>query len=140
MYTHHRTQTSLGQDHPIETFIAIRITLNQEASANNYPRHTNNVKKKTLSNGVKSTNGTKDIKSTRSPISPRDPLALENKSTPDSPAAVAGAKVRAGLKEGTVRFMLDPERAREEKNIVAEYFKIEEEEYEVEVETPKRRE
>ena len=35
--------------------------------------------------------------------------------------------------------MLDPERARDEKKIVAEYFKVEEEEYEVEVEREKRR-
>ena len=39
-----------------------------------------------------------------------------------------------------MRFMLDPERARDERKIVAEYFRVEEEEYEVEVEVePERR-
>ncbi|MCJ1249709.1 RNA polymerase II C-terminal domain kinase beta subunit [Trapelia coarctata] len=140
LYTHHRSHTTVGQDHSIETFIAIRITLNQEASANKYPRHTKFAKKKTLTNGVKTTNGTKDIKSsTRSPISPRDPFASENKSTPASPVTAGGTKTRAGLKEGTVRFMLDPERARDEKKLVEEYFKVDVEEYEVEVEQEKRR-
>jgi CTD kinase subunit beta len=35
--------------------------------------------------------------------------------------------------------MLDPERARDEKNLVAEYFKVEEEEYEVEVERERKK-
>ena len=51
-----------------------------------------------------------------------------------SPRAVAGSKGRAGVKDGTVRFMLDPERARDEKSVVSEYFHVEEEEYVVEVE------
>ncbi|MCJ1295913.1 RNA polymerase II C-terminal domain kinase beta subunit [Xylographa carneopallida] len=140
LYTHHRTITTVGQEYPIETFIAIRITLNQEASANDYPRYTNSVKKRSLANGTKTANGTKDTRSAKSPLSPQDTLASDGKSSVTlSPEAAAGAKVRAGLKEGTVRFMLDPERARDEKNIVAEYFRVEEEEYEVEVERELRR-
>ncbi|MCJ1418265.1 hypothetical protein MMC32_004612 [Xylographa parallela] len=140
LYTHHRTQTTVGQEYPIETFIAIRITLNQEAAANDYPRYTNSVKKRSLTNGTKTANGTKDTRSAKSPLSPQDTLVSDGKSSVTlSLEAAAGARVRAGLKEGTVRFMLDPERARDEKMIVAEYFKIEEEEYEVEVEREKRR-
>ncbi|MCJ1319100.1 RNA polymerase II C-terminal domain kinase beta subunit [Xylographa vitiligo] len=140
LYTHHRTLTTVGQEYPIETFIAIRITLNQEASTNEYPRYTNSVKKRSFTNGTKPANGTKDTRSAKSPLSPQDTLVSDGKSSVTlSPEAAAGAKVRAGLKEGTVRFMLDPERARDEKKIVAEYFKVEEEEYEVEVEREKRR-
>lgn len=56
------------------------------------------------------------------------------------PTSAAGARGRAGERgrDGTVRFMLDAERARDEKNLVAEYFKVEEEEYEVEVEREPR--
>ena len=44
------------------------------------------------------------------------------------------------MKDGiTIRFMLDAERARDEKAAVAEYFKMEEEEYEVEIERERRR-
>ena len=49
-----------------------------------------------------------------------------------SPQSVNGAS-KPGLKEGTVRFMLDPQRARDEKDAVKEFFRVEEEEVEVEV-------
>ena len=124
----------------METFIAIRITLNQEASANNYPRYTNSAKKRNVTNGIKPPSTSKHIKSSISPISPRDPIAKDSRVSPAmSPAAVAGQRGRAGLKDGTIRFMLDPERARDEKRVVSEYFRIEEEEYEVEVERERRR-
>lgn len=57
------------------------------------------------------------------------------------PASTTGARSRVGERgrDGTVRFMLDGERARDEKNLVAEYFKVEEEEYEVEVERERER-
>ena len=49
---------------------------------------------------------------------------------------------KPGLKDGTVRFMLDPQRAKEEKGTVSEFFNLEEEEFEVEVpvERPAERE
>lgn len=45
---------------------------------------------------------------------------------------------KPGVREGTIRFMLDPERARNEKMAVAEFFSVEEEEYEEEVERRRR--
>jgi CTD kinase subunit beta len=45
---------------------------------------------------------------------------------------------KPGVREGTIRFMLDPERARNEKVAVAEFFSVEEEEYEEEVERRRR--
>lgn len=45
-----------------------------------------------------------------------------------------GGLRQPGLREGTVRFMLDPERARDEKQAVADFFRPEEEEVEIEVE------
>lgn len=45
---------------------------------------------------------------------------------------------KPGVREGTIRFMLDPERARKEKVAVAEFFSVEEEEYEEEVERGRR--
>ncbi|MCJ1483634.1 RNA polymerase II C-terminal domain kinase beta subunit [Schaereria dolodes] len=143
LYTHHRAFTVVGQEHAIQTFIDIRITLNQEALANKYLRHTNSsTKKKSVANGNKAINGTKDVKpATKSPTSPRDSTAPKGSRSPPSSVQVTatGAKIKSGLKDGTVRFMLDPERARDEKGTVAMYFKIEEEEYEVEVERERRR-
>lgn len=49
------------------------------------------------------------------------------------PATNGASLSKPGLKDGTVRFMLDPQRAKEEKEIVSEFFNLEEEEYEIEV-------
>lgn len=141
LYTHHRTTTIIGQDHALETFIAVRIALNQEASTNNYPRHTQSPKKMTLANGSKTpTNGTKTPKDSKDLRSPRDDPRDARSPPLLAPATPSGSTPRkAGVKEGTVRFMLDPERARDEQDAVSQYFKVEEEEYEVEVEVEKDR-
>ena len=147
LYTHHRASTIVAQEHAIETFLAIRIALNQEATADNYPRYAQGHNKRTsISNGIKALNDSKDNKDLRSPSDardlrsprddPKDPKAPII-STPTTPSGTAPK--RAGVIAGTVRFMLDPERARDEQNTVAEYNKIEEEEYEVEVEVERDR-
>lgn len=136
LYTHHRASTIVGQDHALETFISIRIALNQEASANKYPRHFQSHKKRSITNGAKAANGIMDSKA-KKPVTPTTSPRDESLRDITSPTANGGSK--PGLKEGTVRFMLNPQRARDEKNAVAEFFKVEEEEYEVEVEVERER-
>ena len=136
MYTHHRASTIVGQDHALEAFISIRIALNQEASANKYPRHFQSHRKNFTTNGTRAANGINDSK-VKKPITPITSPRHESLKDITSPTANGGSK--PGLKEGTVRFMLNPQRARDEKNTVAEFFKVEEEEYEVEVERERRR-
>lgn len=136
LYTHHRASTIVGQDHALETFISIRITLNQEASANQYPRHFQIHKKKTITNGAKAANGLIDS-TAKKPVTPTTSPRDESLRDITSPTANGGSK--PGLKEGTVRFMLNSQRARDEKNAVAAFFNVEEEEYEVEVERDRRR-
>lgn len=135
LYTHHRTSTVVGQKYSLETFIAIRITLNQEASAENFTRYTMGKKKKNEDeNETTATNGIQypRAKNDDTPMtSPQDDLAK------DITSPTTGAS-KLGSKEGTVRFMLNPQRAKDEKDTVAEYFKFEEEEYEVEVERRRR--
>ncbi|KAL8946911.1 MAG: hypothetical protein Q9222_006756 [Ikaeria aurantiellina] len=142
LYTHHRAFTIVGQDHALEKFISIRIALNQEASTKDIPRFTQSNHKKALTNGT-TTNGVKDRKSPKGLTSPRDVMSPKDVKSPQSIGltSVAGTPVQGkpGLKEGTIRFMLDPERARDEKHTVAEFFKVDEEEYEVEVENDRRR-
>jgi len=142
LYTHHRASTSVGPDFPLDLFLSIRIPLNQE----NLPRYTAWKKSKekpppsaptaaaaaVQTNGVvKATNGTK-ASPKDSPMSPPANMA---------PTSVNGTRGRIGERgrDGTVRFMLDPERERDEKSVVSEYFRIDEEEYEVEEEQPPRR-
>jgi CTD kinase subunit beta len=129
LYTHHRGLTSVGPLYTLEAFIDIRIGLNQEASAAGIPRYALYVSDGSTSaqygtNGLKPRNG----------IDPTSPL------TPATPGTVSPGNAQAptsaiGIRgqNGTVRFMLDASRARDERNEVDKFHKIEEEEYEVEV-------
>jgi CTD kinase subunit beta len=125
LYTNHRTSTIIGQRHALETFIDIRITMNQEASRKDLPRFTRPLPRSF--NGTRTTNGAKGGPSTDT--KPMDPA------TPNGTTGRASERGR----DGTVRFMLSHDRAEREKKIVAAFFEDEEEEYEVEVERPARR-
>lgn len=142
LYTHHRASTIVGQDHALEKFISTRIALNQEASAVESPRFAESNSMKALTNGATS-NGVKEKKDPKGLTSPRDVVSPKDIKSPQplGLTSVTGTPVpgKPGLKEGTVRFMLDPERAIDEKHVVAEFFKMDEEEYEVEVENDRRR-
>jgi CTD kinase subunit beta len=142
LYTHYKSSTVVGPDHALEHFISIRITLNQEASANNYPRYTQGPRKQ-ATNGTKATNGSAKSKGTKDSRSLSSPLDDQTKDlrVASSTGSVNGltSHGKHGVKDGTVRFMLDPGRARDEKQAVAEFFKVEEEEYEVEVEVERER-
>ena len=115
--------------------------LNQEATSQKYPRFTEGPVKKPEANDVKATNGTSEKKDAKSPA--EDPIKSLRSPQEVVPTNGTGAGTptqgKPGLRDGTVRFMLDPERARDEKHAVAEFFKIEMEEYEVEIERERRR-
>ncbi|KAF2194278.1 cyclin-like protein [Zopfia rhizophila CBS 207.26] len=124
LYTHHRASTSIGPLHPLETFISIRITLNQEASTASLPRFTESQSSPKPSPSVHA-NGLKPLQPT-SPVTPMTPGTTSPGQGPTSAIGVRG-------QNGTVRFMLDASRARKEKADVEKFHKVEEEEYEVEV-------
>lgn len=130
LYTHYRNNTTVGPDFPVEVFLEVRIPLNQEMDAKHLPRFTewkDRHKKPSITNGAaakasssSSTNGT-----TTKP-SPKE--SLHPVVSPSTPAIVAnGASTRGRIgergRDGTVRFMLNPEREQEERATVAEYFK-----------------
>jgi CTD kinase subunit beta len=129
LYTHHRSSTAVGPFYTLETFIDIRIRLNQEASAANIPRYALYASE-AVSGALPPTNGVKP----RNGIAPTSPL------TPATPGTVSPGNTQPltsaiGIRgqNGTVRFMLDAARARDERNEVDKFHKVEEEEYEVEV-------
>ncbi|KAJ4364521.1 RNA polymerase II C-terminal domain kinase beta subunit [Neocucurbitaria cava] len=129
LYTHHRASTSVGPLYTLEHFINIRIGLNQEASAANVPRYTVYASEatseaQTSSNNVKPQN----IIDPTSPLTPATPGTISPR-TDQPPKSAIGQRGQ----DGTVRFMLDAARARDERTEVEKYHKIEEEEYEVEV-------
>jgi CTD kinase subunit beta len=119
-----RWSTIVGGQFSIDNYIAIRITLNKEATALNLPRYTETIDApKSILNGA--ANGA-------SKHSPASPPAM-------GPTSATGARSRVGErgKDGTVRFMLSAERARGEKEAVAKYFAADEyETYEEEVDVP----
>ena len=95
---------------------------------------------KATANGTKDTNGAADHKEKKSVTPPRDdPIKSIRSPQEVVPSNGTPTHGKPGLRDGTVRFMLDPERARDEKHAVEEFFKTEEEEYEVEVERERRR-
>jgi CTD kinase subunit beta len=129
LYTHHRSSTAVGPSYTLETFINIRIGLNQEAASANIPRYALYASE-AISDAPTGTNGFKF----RNGIDPTSPL------TPATPTTVSPGNAQAptsaiGVRgqDGTVRFMLDAARARDERNEVDKYHKLEEEEYEVEM-------
>lgn len=113
LYTHHRQHTTVGPEFTLETYIQTRIGLNSESNAASLPRFT---AFKAVKNGMPT------------PTSPADARL---------PGGQGGTGTRG--QAGTVRFMLNPARAREEKDEVEKYFKVEEEEYEEEVVVEDRR-
>lgn len=126
LYTHQRSSTKVGPRFPADRFLTVRIPLNKEAEAQNIPRHTNWVdrRKETKTNGFKGG---------------KDPLMPNKDGTgpgihPLTPVSANGERPNPGERgrDGPVRFMLDPECAESERSQVAEYFKVEMEEYEVE--------
>ncbi|KAL1623572.1 RNA polymerase II C-terminal domain kinase beta subunit [Neofusicoccum ribis] len=144
LYTHHRASSLIGPNYPLDTYINVRIALNQESKDAALPRYTQSAPPpsppapvapqppKGPANGLPpkpgttatTTNGTAAAAAQQQQQKQPPPIAL--------PISAVGTR---GL-GGTVRFMLDAARARDEKKTVATYFDDEEEEYEVEVEVP----
>jgi len=142
LYINDRASTVVGPDFPVEAFLAIRIPLNKEAEDNQLPRFTNwknskhanlnNQKQANMPNG-KQHGGNKQqhphgpnkakAKDAAAAAAAAD-LPLANPLTPISANGERlGSSDRA--RDGTVRFMLDPERADAEKRAVSSYFKDE---------------
>lgn len=140
LYTHFQKSTKIGQEHPIETFIKLRISLNQEMVDSGLSRYTE-YPGEGMKNGFKS-----NIKTPNTPITPASPAdtRLNNKDVYSpatlSPRSAGSGRLGMGARgqDGTVRFMQDTSKAKEEMAVVDEYFKEEYEEYEVEVEEPIR--
>lgn len=125
LYTHHRSSTSVGPHFPADRFLTVRIPLNKEAEEQRLPRYTHSTeegKSPTVSRKGPTTNGSANNEKDTSGYHPL------------IPATAHGERPKAGEKgrDAAVRFIVDSEYAAAEKARVAEYFKVEMEEYEVE--------
>jgi len=139
LYTHHRTSTAVGPDFPVDTFLTVRIPLNVESEEKKISRYTEWVDDPDGSgsgggrggvnngNGVRATNGSHNrSRSSSKNVSPKD---VTSPSTNASSVSTAPTSVPGGAgalrqrmgergREGTVRFILNPGREREERSIV----------------------
>ena len=135
LYTHHRSATSTGPLYPLETFINIRITLNNEASRLALPRFTPYASEKLPSTNTTTSPATP---AAVNGLKPRNGVESTTPNTPNTPGTVSPAQADASApgvrgQGGTVRFMLDAARARDERAQVERFHRVEEEEFEVEV-------
>lgn len=114
----------MGPRFPADRFLTVRIPLNQEASEQRIGRHANwHDKTGQHKHAARPTNGI-TAKPFDGPQRPHHPL---------SPIAANRDRYRSDrARDAAVRFMIDPDIAGSEKRQVAEYFKVEMEEYEVE--------
>jgi CTD kinase subunit beta len=137
LYINDRSSTVVGPDFPVEAFLAIRIPLNKEAEDNKLPRFTDwrnskhanlDQKQANMPNG-KQHGGNKQ----QHPHGPNKGKAKDAAAAdfplanPLTPISANGERLGSSdrARDGTVRFMLDPERADAEKRAVSSYFKDE---------------
>lgn len=142
LYTHFQKSSIVGPSYDIDKFIQLKIQLNQGMSDGRSQGRYTEEHEPPKTNGVKS-----HIITPKTPITPASPSdARINSKDGVSPATLSprSGSSRRGIgargQDGTVRFVLDAEKAKQEKEAVNEYFKVEYEDYEVEVEETIRHE
>lgn len=140
VYTEYLSATIVDRDPDLNTFLGIRIDLNSEASANQYPRYAQSIMEKAFSNDKKNlaTYGTRDH--CESGLNPVVNLRKDASDKIQYQQSSASAKNLMRFNTGTVRYMMDPQRAKNKKRAMENIFGfVEEDESEVEVKRPSKR-
>ncbi|KAK5138462.1 hypothetical protein LTR08_000048 [Meristemomyces frigidus] len=125
LYTQHTTASIVGTHYSLDEFLRVRLALNKECSADNIPRY------QTRPDRPAATAGTLQVANGHpTPVSPPEAGAqsLPQPTTTGLPALPEGG--------GTLRFILNPQLAADEKAEVQKFFTEEWEEYEEEIEVP----
>lgn len=122
LYIQHTTTTTLGTRYTLDEFLRLRLALKKECDSHNFAR--NCVAPVQLPQTTKVQNGHP------TPVSPP-----QTDATQPLPAPVILEHAPPVL-GGTLRFMLNPKLAHDEREIVDSHFKEEWEEYEEEIEVP----
>ncbi|KAK6585239.1 hypothetical protein PZA11_001966 [Diplocarpon coronariae] len=138
LYTHFQKSSIVGPEHNREKFIQLSIHINREMEESSLKRYTEDQEARRVS-GLRT-----NIKTPKTPATPASPADTRiNGLDVASPATLSPKSSGSGKRgigsrgqDGTVRFMLDSDQAKKEKGVVADYFKTEYEEYEIEVEEP----
>lgn len=131
LYTHNTASTILGSKYSLDDLLRIRLAFNKECSDSNIPRYTV-VQPPTSPDNTNGTANTLRVSNGHpTPVSPPQPGS-------QAPSQVNGTATSHSAPEGggTLRFMLDPQRATDERTRVNQYYTEEWEEYEEEIEVP----
>ena len=146
LYTHHRATTLEGTSFPLDKYISVRIGLNNEANAADWPRFVgcSDAFNRTWSTAPSPNEPDMNGGRSSTKTSPTSPAAAgapsRGKGEVGTPTGRLRGEVhtpttpRPPVREPTMRFMLDRDRAMDEKAVVDLYMEDSEEEYEVEVE------
>lgn len=124
LYTDYRALTSVGPDFQAPVFLTVRIPLNKEANSQQIPRYNHWIDRPRQQN-TQNVYGSidKPVDTPQRPLHPLTPIAANGD--------------RLGMSErdrdAAVRFTIDPECAADEKRQVEPYFRVEMEDYEVDV-------
>ncbi|KHN98435.1 C-type cyclin [Metarhizium album ARSEF 1941] len=122
LYVQHHKSTKIGAQVDLSKFINIKIRLNTDLDSTAKPRHLYHCH--------------------RCEVEQAHPLSTTTASATDPANASNHWPVDASIRrtargqDGTMRFVFDPEAAKNEQETVSHFFKDEYEEYEVEVEEP----
>lgn len=124
LYTHHGTSSILGQKYSLDDFLRVRLQLNKECSEQGIARYTA-APEPAADRPVRNSTALSVANGHPTPVSP-----------PQTEAQQVAAANHGTPKEETLRFMLNPQLASDEKQEVQRYFVEEWEEYEEEIEVP----
>ncbi|KAK0726426.1 hypothetical protein B0T21DRAFT_293612 [Apiosordaria backusii] len=118
LYTTHPRSTKVGLKYELQHLMDVKIEINKRLTSENFQRYQGWCKKCT------------DLPDNRSVT----PGSATSPATNTSGPGTTSVKRKRANSEGTLRFVFDAEATRKERDLAAEYFNDEYEEYEVEVE------
>ncbi|KAK4506089.1 hypothetical protein PRZ48_004054 [Zasmidium cellare] len=131
LYTHNTGSTILGSKYSLDDLLRIRLAFNKECTDSSIARHTTIQPPPSPDNTNGTANTLRVANGHPTPVSPpqsgSQPPSQMNGAATSQPAPEGG---------GTLRFMLDPQRATDERTQVNSYYTEEWEEYEEEIEVP----
>ncbi|KAM3423568.1 hypothetical protein BST61_g994 [Cercospora zeina] len=132
LYTHNTASTVLGTKYSLDDLLRIRLALNKECLESNLPRYTMIQPPPSPDNTNGTSNTLRVSNGHPTPVSPPQPSVQ----APQPVNAYTATSQHTPQTDGTLRFMLNPQRATEERTEVNRHYAEEWEEYEEEIEVP----
>ncbi|KAK1062594.1 RNA polymerase II C-terminal domain kinase beta subunit [Friedmanniomyces endolithicus] len=132
LYTHHTSSTIVGTKYSLDDFLRIRLALNKECNDNGIPRFTV-APERSVSLGQQGAT-LRVANGHPTPVSPPQPGTQPAQTQQSTSGILPYSAIPEG--GGTLRFMLNPRLAAEEKTEVQKFYVEEWEEYDEVIEVP----